>query len=165
VLNYSFNWEREILVVNKQDYTSPFQSAPAPGHLGRRVSRHPQGPERTLHSILRPRVSGTQLLFHSNHAGPETALGKQKTRVTSPFWLAPAPGHLGEESEDTPKVPRGQLLRQTPFWAPDIRAPSLPEERCPQSPGKFCQRTWRSHLGSWIPLRLVCASESIDYRS
>ena len=29
--------------------------------------------------ILGPPVSGTQLLFHSNHMGPETALGKQKT--------------------------------------------------------------------------------------
>jgi hypothetical protein len=32
---------------------------------------------------------------------------------------------LGTESADNPKVPRGQLLRQTPFQAPDIWAPSL----------------------------------------
>jgi hypothetical protein len=27
------------------------------------------------------------------------------------------------------------------------------------------QNTWGSHLGSWIPLRLVCTGESVDYRS
>ena len=31
--------------------------------------------------ILGPPVSGTQLLFQSNHAGPETALEKQETRT------------------------------------------------------------------------------------
>jgi hypothetical protein len=30
--------------------------------------------------ILGPLMSGTKLLFQSNRAGPETALGKQKTR-------------------------------------------------------------------------------------
>jgi hypothetical protein len=43
-------------------------------------------------------VSGTQHQFQSNLVEPETAVGKQKTgltRVTSPFLLAPAPGHLG----------------------------------------------------------------------
>ena len=34
----------------------------------------------TLHAILEPPVSGTQLLFYSNRVGPETAFGKQKTR-------------------------------------------------------------------------------------
>ena len=78
-----------------------FQSAPAPGHLVHRVSRNPQGPQRTLLAILGSLVSGTQPLFQSNCAGPEgpeTAEGKQKTsltRCTSPFWLAPAPSHLG----------------------------------------------------------------------
>ena len=47
------------------------------------------------------------------------------TRVTSPFRSAPTLGHLGEELEDTPKVPRGQHLRQTQFRAPDNQAPSL----------------------------------------
>jgi hypothetical protein len=41
--------------------TSPFQSGPAPGHLGRGVGGHPQGPKRTLHVILGPPVSGTHL--------------------------------------------------------------------------------------------------------
>ena len=58
----------------------PFLWAPALGHLGHGVCRHPQGSQKTLHGILRPLVSGTQLLFQSNHSGPEIALGKQKTR-------------------------------------------------------------------------------------
>jgi hypothetical protein len=81
------------------------------------------------------------------------------TRVTSPFWSVLAPDHLGKESEDILNVPRGQLLRQTPFLAPDIQAPSLPEDRCPPHPGGLCWSTWGSHLGSRIPLRLVCTSE------
>jgi hypothetical protein len=72
---------------------------------------------------------------------------------------------LGAESVDTPKVPRGQLMKQTPFRAPDIWTPSLPEERCPPHPGGLCRSTCGSHLGSQIPLRLVCAGESVDYRS
>ena len=55
-----------------------------------------------------------------------------------------------------PRSPRGQLLRQTPFQAPDIRAPSLPEERCPPGPGGYCQSICWRHLGSWILPRLVC---------
>jgi hypothetical protein len=42
--------------------TSPFQSMPAPRHLGHGVCGHPQGPHRTLHWILGPLVSGSQLL-------------------------------------------------------------------------------------------------------
>jgi hypothetical protein len=72
---------------------------------------------------------------------------------------------LGAELEDTPKVPRGQLLRQILFHAPDIWVPSLPEERCPPCPGGLCWSTWGSHLSFWIPLRLVCAGESVEYRS
>ena len=82
--------------VPKIPVTSPFWSVPALGHLGHGVGGHHQGPKRTLHVILGPPVSGTQLLFHSNLAGP--ALGKQKTQpdqVTSPFWSASASGHLG----------------------------------------------------------------------
>ena len=69
-------------------------------------------------------MSGTQLLFHSNRTGPETALGKQKTQPDQGYkslLVFASMGHLGEELEDTPKVPRGQLLRQTLFRAPDIR--------------------------------------------
>ena len=113
-------------------------------------------------------MSGTQLLFQSNYAGPETALGKEKsflTKVTNPFSSVLALGHLGAESADTPKVPTGQLLRQTLFRAPDIWAPYLPEERCPPHQGGLCWSTWGHHLGSQIPLRLDCAGESVDYRS
>jgi hypothetical protein len=51
-----------------------FQSTPALGYLGHRVSGHMQGPHKTLHGILRPLVSGTQRLLQSNLSGPETAL-------------------------------------------------------------------------------------------
>jgi hypothetical protein len=57
------------------------------------------------------------------------------------------------------------LLRKTLFQATDIQAPSLPEERCPPHPGGLCLNTLGSHLGSQIPLRLVCAGESVDYRN
>lgn len=50
------------------------ENRPAPMHLGCGVCVHPQGPHRTLHGILRPLVSGTQLLLQSNRAEPETAL-------------------------------------------------------------------------------------------
>jgi hypothetical protein len=68
------------------------------------------------------------------------------------------------QSADTPKVPRRQLLRQISFWVSDIRAPSLPEERCPPCPGGFCQSAWGNHLGFLIPLRLVCEGKSVDCR-
>jgi hypothetical protein len=45
------------------------------------------------------------------------------------------------------------------------RAPSLPEERCLPHPGGLCHSIRGRHLGSWIPLRLVCAGVSVDYRS
>jgi hypothetical protein len=61
------------------------------------------------------------------------------------------PGSLGDQSaqvrvsKQTEEVT--QLLGQTPFWAPDIQAPSPLEERCP--PG----RALPEHLGepSWVP--------------
>jgi hypothetical protein len=52
----------------------------APGTLGAELADTPKVPNRTLHEILGPPVSGTQLLFQSNCAGPETALGKQETQ-------------------------------------------------------------------------------------
>jgi hypothetical protein len=43
-----------------------------------------------------------------------------------------------------------ELLRQTKFQAPDILAPSLPEERCPPRLGGLSHSIWGSHLGSLI---------------
>jgi hypothetical protein len=57
-----------------------------------------------------------------------------------------------------------QLLGQTPFWAPDIRASSLPEDRYPTHSEGLCQNTWGIHLGSQISQGLVCEGESVDYR-
>jgi hypothetical protein len=59
------------------------ETRPNQGHNSLPVSastRLPWAWSRTLDTILGPPVSGTQLLFHSNRAGPETALRKQKTR-------------------------------------------------------------------------------------
>jgi hypothetical protein len=71
-------------------------------------------------------------------------------------------------TEDTPLLGQAeatQLLGQTPFQAPDIWAPSLPEDRCPPHLGGPCWSTWGSHLGSRILQRLVCTGKSVDYRS
>ena len=90
----------------------PFWSVPAPGHLERGVGGQPQGLQSTLHGISGPLVSGTQLLFQSNHMGPETALRKQKTQPDQGHKSLPG-GALtrltwaGMELADTPKVPRG----------------------------------------------------------
>ena len=148
--------------------TNPFRSVPAPGHLGRIVCGHPQGPLEDSPHDLRTTAewNTTSVPIESHRMGElEGSRKPSLTRVTSPFQSAPAPSNLGKESTDTIKFLRGQLLRQTPFWAPDIRAPSLPEERCPPHPGGLCWSTWGSHLGSRIPPRLVCAGESVDYRS
>jgi hypothetical protein len=88
---------------------------PAPGHLGHRVCGYPQGPHRTIHKILRPLVSGTQLLLQSNRAGPETALIRE---AENPAWsesqVPSTPrqhwGTLGPESVDTPEVPTGASM-------------------------------------------------------
>jgi hypothetical protein len=52
-----------------------------------------------------------------------------------------------------------ELLRQHPFWAPDTWVPSLPEERCPPSPGGNCQSIYRRCLDAQTPPRLVCTGE------
>jgi hypothetical protein len=69
-----FCWDSFYSLLCGFESFTPFQSTPAPGHLGHRVWGHPQGPHRTLQGILRPLVSATQLLLQSNPAGPETAL-------------------------------------------------------------------------------------------
>jgi hypothetical protein len=120
----------------------------APGYLGRRVCRHPQGLHRTLHGILRPLVSGTQLLLQSNHAGPETALIREAENTALPGSQVPSGPHqylgtLGRESSDTTRSPQdsprdhrtsgewitNSAMRQ--FRTPDIWAPSLQEESLP----------------------------------
>jgi hypothetical protein len=45
----------------------------------------------------------------------------------------------------------------------DIQPPFRPEDRCPPSPGGFCLRIHRSHLGSGTPKKVVCTGESVDY--
>jgi hypothetical protein len=112
-------------------------------------------------------VSRTQLQFQSNRTRPEIPLRKQKSRPDQGYKSLLVSASTGSPGLGVGghKVPRGQLLRQTLFWAPDIRAPSLTEERCLLHPGRLCWSTWGHHLGSWIPLRLGCAGESVDYRN
>jgi hypothetical protein len=88
----------------------PFRSAPALGHLGRRIARHPQVPKRTLQGILGPLVSGTQLVFQSNHVGPEAALIREAENPAWPGSQVPSSQHqhrvtLDTESADTPQGP------------------------------------------------------------
>jgi hypothetical protein len=72
-------------------------------------------------------------------------------------WTAEANSFLDRQNPE--------LLRQSSFRAPDIRAPFLPEKRCPPCPGGLYHSTWGRHLGSKIPPRLVCTGESVNYRS
>ena len=44
-----------------------------------------------------------------------------------------------------------ELLRQPPFQAPDIQAPSRPEDRCPPGLGALCLSISSRHLGSRTP--------------
>ena len=93
--------------VFSKSHVKPFRSAPALGHLGLRVSRHPQGPERTFHTILGPPVSGTQLMFHSNCTGPETALEKQKTRPDQGHKPLPVGASTGSPGQGVGGHPQG----------------------------------------------------------
>jgi hypothetical protein len=121
----------------------PFQSAPSPGHLGRGVGIHPQGTQKTLHTILGPLMSGTHLLFQSNHAGPEKALIRETAwpdQSHKAFRLAPALGHLGRgvSREDSPHELRTsgdwnttsarRQVRRPDIWAPSLQEESLPAE-------------------------------------
>ena len=76
--------------------------------LGLRVCWHPPATHKTRHRILRPLVSGTQLLLQSNCTGPETALIRE---AENPAQVPSGPrqhqGTLGMESEDTCKVYTG----------------------------------------------------------
>ena len=72
-------------------------------------------------------MSGTQFLFQSNRAGPETTLGSRKTgltRGTSPFLSAPAPGHLVQQTTPRSLEDSPHDLRTT-----DQRAPRSSKER------------------------------------
>jgi hypothetical protein len=41
----------------------------------------------------------------------------------------------------------------------------LPHQRTGVCPGRLSQSRLGSHIGSWVLQRLVCAGESVDYRS
>ena len=120
---------------------------PAPGHLGRRIIGHPQGPQKTFHAILGPLVNGTQ----SNHRRPETALIREAEYQVGPGSQVSCGQHqhqvtLSAESADTPKILRGlstrdlrtsgewnttsarRQLRMSDIWAPSLQEESLPEE-------------------------------------
>jgi hypothetical protein len=117
ITNPSFHLKKKILVVwncvqKIKIENGPFRSAPTPGHLGCWVAGHPKGPQRILYGILGPLVSGAQLLFQSNLAGPETALIREAENLAWPGSQVPSSQHqhqvtLGAKLADTPKVPRG----------------------------------------------------------
>jgi hypothetical protein len=84
-------------------------------HLGLRVCGHPQGPHRTLHGILWPLVTGTQLLLQSNHTRPETALIRKAENPAWPGSQVPSVWHqhwgtLDAELADTLKIPKGRSM-------------------------------------------------------
>jgi hypothetical protein len=98
-----------------------FWSAPAPGHLGQRVGRHPQGPledsPRNLRTTgewnttsvpIQARGTWDSIREAGNPAWPGSKVpsGRCQHLVT---WA--------QSQQTTPKVSRGQLLRKTPFQA------------------------------------------------
>jgi hypothetical protein len=83
--------------------------------------------------------------------GPETALGKQETRTDQGHKSLPfgaSTRYLGAKSAETPKVPRGQLLRQTTFWLQTYW--HLP---CQREVSALARRALPEHLGDpcWFP--------------
>jgi hypothetical protein len=70
-------------------------------------------------------------------------------------------------SVESPQEGRHLSKAGNPAW-PGSQVPSCKRQHWvtwAQIQRGLCQSTWGSHLGSWIPLRLVCAGESVDYRS
>ena len=67
------------LIMEAENQAGPGSQVPSGqcqnlGILSRESTDTPKIPQRTLHGILGPLVSGTQLLFQSNRLGLETAL-------------------------------------------------------------------------------------------
>ena len=144
-----------------------FWSAPATGHLVLGVSGYLQVPLEYSPCYLRTTCEWNTTSVPIQPHGTWDSISSKAGNPTSTGSQVPSGRrrHLGTESADTPKFPRGQFLRQTLFRALDILAHSLPEERYPPCPRGLCQSTQGSHCGSQIPLRLVCAGKSMDYRS
>jgi hypothetical protein len=144
----------------------PCQSVPAPGNLGRRVGGHPQGPlEDSLHDLrttgewnttavpIQLRGTWDNIREAGNLAWP----GSKVPSGLHQHWVTWA-----QSQRTPPRSLEDSFWDRPPNQAPDIRAPSLPEERCP---GGLWRSTGGSHLGFRIPPRLVCRGESVDYRS
>jgi hypothetical protein len=140
----------KMLSFKEIDKTSPFGLAPAPTHLGHWVCRQPQGPHRTLHGILGPLVSGTQLLLQSNLVGPETALIREAenpacqghkslpvSASTNEPWVlslwtlprSPADSPLDlRTSVEWNTISARRYVRTQDIWAPSLQEESLPAE-------------------------------------
>ena len=86
--------------------TSPSGLCQHLGNLLDGVWGQPQGPHRNIHEILRPLVSGKQLLLQSYHAGPETAFIREADK---PAW----PGSQVPSNPLQHRAPWGQSL-----WTP-----------------------------------------------
>ena len=118
------------------------------GNILRRVWGQPQGLHRIIHEILRPLVSGNQLLLQSYHAVPETALIREAEKEVWPGSQVPSsPGEhwapWGQSWWTTQRSPQDSPWDlsissewiTTSAWrkvrTPDIWAPSLQEEIMP----------------------------------
>ena len=128
--------------------TSPSGLCQHLGNILGRVWGQPQGPHRNIHKILRPWVSGKQLLLQPYHTGPETALIREAEKqvwpgshVPSSPWQHWAPwGQClwtpQRSRQDSPRDLRASSEWITTFarrkvWTPDIWAPSLQEKILP----------------------------------
>ena len=98
------HWEKkEEMVVN------PFQSAPAPGHLGHRVGGHPQDPLEDSPRDLRTTGECNTTSVPIQSQGTWDSI-REAENPTWPGSQIPSGQHqhrvtLGTESADTPKVP------------------------------------------------------------
>jgi hypothetical protein len=125
--------------------TRPFWSTPAPGHLGRWVSRHPQGTLEDSPCDLRTTSewNTTSVPIQScrtweciRKAGNLAWPGSQVPSSKHQHWVTWA-----QSRRTPPKSLEDSFWDRPPFQAPDIGAHSLPEERCPPCPGGLCQST------------------------
>jgi hypothetical protein len=118
--------------------------------------------------ILGPLVSGTQLLFQSNHTGPKTALRKQKTRPDQGHKSLPVGATTWSPWVWSRRSPP-RSLEDSVYGRPCFRLQTsghLPCQRigvCPAQEG-FAKHLGEA-FGSRTPLRIACTGESVDYRS
>ena len=137
----------------------PLWSAPAPGHLGCRDSGHPQGPLEDSPCYLRNTGEWNttyvpdSIREAENPAGPGSQVPSSRHQ------------HLVTWAQSLWKPPRSL---EDSFWdRPLFGLQTSGHLHCQRSGDRharvgFAGAPGGSHLGPWIPLRLVCAGESVD---